>query len=203
MQAKTEQASLTDISWRARTLQSHLHCSGTRRLGRAPLQLCASVTDASTANATATTTKRMPELTVGKCPRVKPTEYNYTKQMKPGVTPDQPAKLPACDVTSLSLKVLACGIPVGPYKMTMGLEPMNPVDWMEIDSLYEEEMELRQEILKNKRHLVIACQPCVSCLLYHILHTLHAQLTECHSQVQHACGLICCQNLYLHHRPQL
>lgn len=44
--------------------------------------------------------------------------------------------------------------------MTMGLEPMNPVDWMEVDSLYEEEMKLRQEILKDKRHLVIACQPC-------------------------------------------
>ncbi|KAL3134025.1 hypothetical protein ABBQ32_008459 [Trebouxia sp. C0010 RCD-2024] len=48
----------------------------------------------------------------------------------------------------------------GPYKMTMGLEPMNPVDWMEVDSLYEEEMELRQKILRDKRHLVIACQPC-------------------------------------------
>ena len=50
----------------------------------------------------------------------------------------------------------------GPYKMTMGLEPMNPADWMEIDSLYEEEMQLRREILRDKRHLVIACQPCVS-----------------------------------------
>lgn len=46
--------------------------------------------------------------------------------------------------------------------MTMGLEPMNPADWMEIDSLYEEEMVLRREILEDKRHLVIACQPCVS-----------------------------------------
>ena len=50
----------------------------------------------------------------------------------------------------------------GPYKMTMGLEPMNPADWMEIDSLYEEEMQLRREILQEKKHLVIACQPCVS-----------------------------------------
>lgn len=48
--------------------------------------------------------------------------------------------------------------------MTMGLEPMDPHDWMEVDSLYQEEMELRQEILKDKRHLVIACQPCVSLL---------------------------------------
>ncbi len=48
--------------------------------------------------------------------------------------------------------------------MTMGLEPMNPADWMEIDSLYEEEMQLRREILEDKRHLVIACQPCVSCI---------------------------------------
>lgn len=46
--------------------------------------------------------------------------------------------------------------------MTMGLEPMNPADWMEVDSLYEEEMQLRREILQDKRHLVIACQPCVS-----------------------------------------
>ena len=35
-------------------------------------------------NATATTTKHMPEPTVGKATPVKPTEYNYTKQMKPG-----------------------------------------------------------------------------------------------------------------------
>lgn len=82
-------------------------------------------------NATATTTNHMSEPTVGKAAPVKPTEYNYTKQMKPG-----------------------------PYRMTMGLEPMNPADWMEIDSLYEEEMQLRREILEDKRHLVVACQPC-------------------------------------------
>ena len=35
-------------------------------------------------NATATTTKHMSEPTVGKATPVKPTEYNYTKQMKPG-----------------------------------------------------------------------------------------------------------------------
>lgn len=35
-------------------------------------------------NATATTTKHMSEPTVGMATPVKPTEYNYTKQMKPG-----------------------------------------------------------------------------------------------------------------------
>jgi hypothetical protein len=35
-------------------------------------------------NATATTTKHVSEPTVGKATPVKPAEYNYTKQMKPG-----------------------------------------------------------------------------------------------------------------------
>lgn len=45
-----------------------------------------SVNAASTSieDATATTSKHMPQPTVGKCPRMKPSEYNYTKQMKPG-----------------------------------------------------------------------------------------------------------------------
>lgn len=46
--------------------------------------------------------------------------------------------------------------------MTMGLEPMNPADWMEIDSIYDEEMQMRRDILKEKRHLVVAQKPGVS-----------------------------------------
>ena len=46
-----------------------------------PTRAC---TATSVANATATTQKHVPEPTVGKAPAVKPAEYNYTKQMKPG-----------------------------------------------------------------------------------------------------------------------
>ncbi|KAK9803663.1 hypothetical protein WJX72_009392 [[Myrmecia] bisecta] len=63
-------------------------------------------------------------------PQHKVSEYNYTKQMK-----------------------------TGPYKMTMGLEPMNPRDWMEVDAFYQEEMALRQQILAEKRDVVLAAHP--------------------------------------------
>ena len=115
-------------------------------------------------NATATTTKHMSEPTVGKATRVKPTEYNYTKQMKPGNRNTcefaPPTQVLWCQPFNGRV---ACWDFAGPYRMTMGLEPMNPADWMEIDSLYEEEMQLRREILEDKQHLVVACKPCVSC----------------------------------------
>ena len=115
-------------------------------------------------NATATTTNHMSEPTVGKAAPVKPTEYNYTKQMKPGNRNTcgfaPPTQVLWCQPSNGRV---ACWAFAGPYRMTMGLEPMNPADWMEIDSLYEEEMQLRREILEDKRHLVVACQPCVSC----------------------------------------
>ena len=52
------------------------------------------------------------------------------------------------------------------YKMTMGLQPMQPDDWIEIDEDYEEEMRLRQQLVQERRDIVIASQPqvcCVSC----------------------------------------
>ena len=43
--------------------------------------------------------------------------------------------------------------------MTMGLEPMHPMDWIEIDEHYEEEMALRRELVKEKRDIVIHSLP--------------------------------------------
>ena len=45
------------------------------------------------------------------------------------------------------------------YKMTMGLQPMDPQNWIEIDEDYEEEMALRQELIRERRDIVIASQP--------------------------------------------
>ena len=43
--------------------------------------------------------------------------------------------------------------------MTMGLEPMNPLDWIEIDESYEEELALRKDLIKNNRSIVIHSLP--------------------------------------------
>lgn len=87
MQAASEHAYMLRVSSCPRKLHVH-QCSRTRR--PCHTSASASLTEASIEDATAITTKRMPETTVGKCPRVKPTEYTYTKQMKPGVPQDQP-----------------------------------------------------------------------------------------------------------------
>ena len=47
----------------------------------------------------------------------------------------------------------------GRYKMTMGLEPMNPLDWIEIDEDYEREMALRKDLITNNRSIVIHSLP--------------------------------------------
>ena len=49
--------------------------------------------------------------------------------------------------------------------MTMGLEPMNPLDWIEIDECYEEELALRKELIENNRSIVIHSLPGVGHLL--------------------------------------
>jgi hypothetical protein len=43
--------------------------------------------------------------------------------------------------------------------MTMGVEPMHPRDWIEIDVFYEEEMALRREILATRKEVAIASFP--------------------------------------------
>lgn len=48
------------------------------------------------------------------------------------------------------------------YKMTMGLTPMDPKEWVEIDEYYEEEMALRRQLIKENRDVVIASSPGVS-----------------------------------------
>lgn len=43
--------------------------------------------------------------------------------------------------------------------MTMGLEPMHPMDWIEIDEHYDEEMALRRKLMKEKRDIVLHSLP--------------------------------------------
>lgn len=43
--------------------------------------------------------------------------------------------------------------------MTMGLQPLNPNEWVEIDEYYEEEMALRRELIRDRRDIVIASKP--------------------------------------------
>lgn len=59
------------------------------------------------------------------------------------------------------------------YKMTMGLEPMNVNDWIEIDDQYEEEMALRKKLVAEKRDIVIHSMPGVRhAVLEHICVTI-------------------------------
>lgn len=43
--------------------------------------------------------------------------------------------------------------------MTMGTEPLNMKDWIEIDVFYDEEMALRREILQNRKEMAIFSRP--------------------------------------------
>lgn len=43
--------------------------------------------------------------------------------------------------------------------MTMGLQPLNPTEWVEIDEYYEEEMALRRELVRDQRDVVISSKP--------------------------------------------
>ena len=46
-----------------------------------------------------------------------------------------------------------------PFRMTMGTEPLNMKDWIEIDIFYDEEMALRREILKSRKEVAIVSRP--------------------------------------------
>lgn len=83
--------------------------------------------------------------------------------------PTRPAKLgtdPYAPAPSVNPDVLPIGpgnfeyLPFKiPYKMVMGLEPMDPNDWIEIDMFYDEEMALRREILGTRRAVSVALTP--------------------------------------------
>lgn len=60
--------------------------------------------------------------------------------------------------------------------MTMGLQPMHPDDWMEIDEYYQEEMSMRQELLRDKRDIVLASRPEVVCPLSMDNHSLQQSI---------------------------
>lgn len=51
----------------------------------------------------------------------------------------------------LSLKI--------PYRMTMGIEPLDMEDWIEVDVFYDEEMALRREILESRKAVAIVSRP--------------------------------------------
>ena len=51
----------------------------------------------------------------------------------------------------------------------MGLQPLNPDDWIEIDEYYQEEMSLRQELLRDQRDIVLSSRPEVGQTLSHTL----------------------------------
>ena len=81
------------------------------------------------------------------------------------------------------------------YKMTMGLEPMNVNDWIEIDDAYEEEMALRRKLVSEKRDIVIHSMPGVR-------HTIKPMLE--HISVTTALGGFCCHrvcDLLMFHCP--
>jgi hypothetical protein len=46
-----------------------------------------------------------------------------------------------------------------PFRMTMGTEPLNMQDWIEIDIFYDEEMALRREILESREAVAIVSRP--------------------------------------------
>jgi len=43
--------------------------------------------------------------------------------------------------------------------MTMGIEPLDMEDWVEIDVFYDEEMALRREILESRKEVAIVSRP--------------------------------------------
>ncbi|KAG0555879.1 hypothetical protein KC19_11G010200 [Ceratodon purpureus] len=46
-----------------------------------------------------------------------------------------------------------------PFRMTMGIEPLEMEDWVEIDVFYDEEMTLRREILETRKEVAIVSRP--------------------------------------------
>ena len=46
-----------------------------------------------------------------------------------------------------------------PFRMTMGIEPLEMEDWVEIDVFYDEEMALRREILETRKEVAIVSRP--------------------------------------------
>ena len=43
--------------------------------------------------------------------------------------------------------------------MTMGLQPLDPHEWIEVDEWYEEEMALRRQLVREQRDIVLASTP--------------------------------------------
>ncbi|CAM6093039.1 unnamed protein product [Calypogeia fissa] len=46
-----------------------------------------------------------------------------------------------------------------PYKMVMGVEPLDPEDWIEIDIFYDEEVALRRDVLETRKEISVASHP--------------------------------------------
>ena len=59
-----------------------------------------------------------------------------------------------------------------PYRMTMGIEPLEMDDWIEIDVFYDEEMALRREILETRKEVAIVSRPEAADANWEVLETL-------------------------------
>ncbi|KAF5827018.1 hypothetical protein DUNSADRAFT_1487 [Dunaliella salina] len=51
------------------------------------------------------------------------------------------------------------GVKDGPYKMTMGVQPLDWNDWIEIDEWYEEEIEMKRQMLAEMKHRTLHEEP--------------------------------------------
>lgn len=59
----------------------------------------------------------------------------------------------------------------GPFKMTMGIQPLKWADWIEIDEWYEEEITLKRQLLLQNRDRVLQTHP-------QALHAAHETLQQ-------------------------
>lgn len=65
-----------------------------------------------------------------------------------------------------------------PYRMTMGIEPLEMEDWIEIDVFYDEEMALRREILETRKEVAVVSRPEAAAANWEVLEMLAAFLPQ-------------------------
>ncbi|KAF5827021.1 hypothetical protein DUNSADRAFT_1490 [Dunaliella salina] len=68
------------------------------------------------------------------------------------------------------------GVKDGPFKMTMGVQPLDWKDWIEIDEWYEEEIELKRQMFAEKKERVLQEDPEASPASQELLQKLCAWL---------------------------
>ena len=75
----------------------------------------------------------------------------------PAVVSFEPEYVKSISATERLTRLFPC--PQDRYRMTMGLEPMRPDRWIEIDDDYEEDMAQRKKLLAEKRDIVLHSRP--------------------------------------------